>query len=1019
MLFRKFILFIFFSFLSVSAYSDVTNPHKHNCEKSATLRDFESSLLNLRSQIKGVELFLSNSTEGDILISSVFGSDFEIENTSKRIASLKTMIEEQQGVSVESYTIRNCLKELKLLSQYKIFTEESKRLQLLKITLLEKNLEHKDVLRLERLSKNQLPEMIQDIEVENLKTIYKKNKLESGLLKNEGAALSEKNSAIRDTISVESDLTRVEIELLDQRIRSNERLQSKIHQFKTTSAKMVAITSQMNTLDSDVMEKKFEELEVIWLALTKENFTYLFNKENILELPLIPLRVSSENTRTLSPVIVKKREELLMLKKQIVREYSTKKNEELKLLNQLIRNSSSLRSVYFSKLSSSYIVSRVFDADFYVLIQNEILSSPHRIISYLLSKYLYIQEQISLGREGVLNLSLIAFNILFIILCFFSVKYFFSQINPIIDRFFHNALARNNKKYFTRKLFAVWRKIRNYSVPLLWLLVLFLIKDLSVTSNFQLGIVVLQVYLSASLLKSLVVFFLGSISKIDATNFSQFKLKAHQTSEKFKKITLFYFYFMLLFEITIGKVYLYSALNVVILIYLIYSLVEESSLWESEFTKYSEKKFSGLIVEKFFGTIKVFPKKLHASFILLFILILLVFDFLIELTEKFEFSKKISANLFKKQIENIEISHDQTNSIPESYSQNFSPMSLDDNSEYVHTINDIEGKVQSEVNEWLYDKSDEHSVVLYGDKGVGKTTLLKKIRTELSLNEELDIQYIKIPPKILDVDSLDDFLLSLFCSQGPKFDIYQLDNTLLKKTVFILDEAQNLFLSKTGGFEAYYRFVNIVNLNTTNTFWVLSFNKYSWMYLDRAFARTKYFRNIIEVKGWNDLKIKELIMKRHSKTPFKLSYDLLISATRSQDEIDKYSSIESKFFKLLWELSNGNPRSALFLWLSALSRKNNYTFNVNIPKESEFESLERLPDELMFVIANVLKHENLTASELEETTNLNEGLVRNSIRIALEKQFLFRDDNRRYMIDISSQYKLIRHLRAKNFIYGN
>lgn len=73
--------------------------------------------------------------------------------------------------------------------------------------------------------------------------------------------------------------------------------------------------------------------------------------------------------------------------------------------------------------------------------------------------------------------------------------------------------------------------------------------------------------------------------------------------------------------------------------------------------------------------------------------------------------------------------------------------------------------------------------------------------------------------------------------------------------------------------------------------------------------------------------------------------------------------------------------------MSALSRKSKNVFNVYIPKESGLDGIEKMPDELMFVIAHVLKHENLSSSEIEMTTNLQKGLVRNAIKLALEKKF--------------------------------
>ena len=160
-------------------------------------------------------------------------------------------------------------------------------------------------------------------------------------------------------------------------------------------------------------------------------------------------------------------------------------------------------------------------------------------------------------------------------------------------------------------------------------------------------------------------------------------------------------------------------------------------------------------------------------------------------------------------------------------------------------------------------------------------------------------------------------------------------------------------------------------------------------------------------------------MLRHSKSKYKLSYDLLINATRSQDEVDRYSSVEAKFFKLLWELSQGNPRTALYLWLTALSKKNRSTFNVNIPKELELTQMQKLNDNMLFVLAHILKHENLSMREIEMTTNFPKGVVSNSIKLGQERKFLYKDSERRFMIDIASQHGIIKYLRLKNFIYGN
>ena len=167
------------------------------------------------------------------------------------------------------------------------------------------------------------------------------------------------------------------------------------------------------------------------------------------------------------------------------------------------------------------------------------------------------------------------------------------------------------------------------------------------------------------------------------------------------------------------------------------------------------------------------------------------------------------------------------------------------------------------------------------------------------------------------------------------------------------------------------------------------------------------------------MKIKELIKKRHSQTDFSLSYDVLISATKSEEEIDKYSSIENKFFKLLWELSNGNPRAALYLWTKSLKYSGTKSLTVNIPNISSNLKLHSLSDDVLFVLAAILKHENLGVKDIEKVTNLPVGVCRNSIKIGIESSLIYKDSNNKYMIDMINQYAIIKHLRSKNFIYGS
>lgn len=987
-----------------SAFSQV-------CQKQQVEENYKSAISTLTSKTEKLEKIIAGENIGDFSLQDVFGVEFKIEQTSQRIEKLEHLLTSDAPVSVEHQNLFECLKNLSKEQSKEQLVALSSEFINLKIELLKKNNLLDDSLRQTDLTGTSLPQIKEQINQENTSALKLKKELENYLIQSESA----KNNKDAKFESYKTEFTKQKIELLDKKLSTNKDLEEKIVAFERFSKKLKQFSKEIESDNQEVLEENFLAIEKLWLEIAKENYIDLFWTSKKFEIKSIPI-VPSEYEKT---DLVVQYKELVELRREILREYTDKKNQQLKLLNQLVTNGSSMRAAYYRALGLSYFFKSLGSLKTLELIKNEISTAPYRVISYFYKKYLYVSEQLSLGREGYVKISAHVAVILFIIILLYSLMHFYKKVSTKLDDIVRQLMSQFRRFYLVQKIYGLWSKIKENTESVLWILTLEFFKSIEYFDDLHLLIWGIQVYLGAAIIENLVTVFLGAISKLDTSNFANFKIRAAETSKKFKNIFLFYFLALIIIEATVGRVYLYTLVYFVVLLYTIYQLIMECSKWEDELRKYAERRFAGAIVERYSKIIAIFPSRLNAVLMFGFIISFQIFNIFVSLTENFEISKKISANLFKKQIEKIEASEGADEAIPSEYKESFSPKSLDNQEEYVESAQKLEPRILGEISEWIEGKTEEHSLVIFGDKGIGKTTLLKRIEFELSQQEDLDLKYMKIPSKTVEKANLYKLVQKIFNFEEESFNIYNIDKKCTKKTVVFLDECQNIFLSKAGGFDAYHGLLNLINMNTDNIYWVMSFNKYSWLFLDRAFGRTQFVRNVFEVSGWSDNKIKELILKRHSKTKFKLSYDLLISATRSQDEIDKYSSVESKFFKLLWELSRGNPRAALFLWISALSRRNLSTFNVHVPRGAELEGVEKLSDELLFVVAGVLKHENLTASELESVTNLQRGLIRNALKIGMERRFLFRDERSRFMVDITTQYALIKYLRTKNFIYGS
>ena len=194
-----------------------------------------------------------------------------------------------------------------------------------------------------------------------------------------------------------------------------------------------------------------------------------------------------------------------------------------------------------------------------------------------------------------------------------------------------------------------------------------------------------------------------------------------------------------------------------------------------------------------------------------------------------------------------------------------------------------------------------------------------------------------MPPKISTREDALGFFQNVlsFDFRGNILSIREWDKAA-PRTVLYLDDAHNFFLASIGGFQGFKDFLDLINSGTRNLFVCATFNIHSWMYLDSIFGKNRYFRNVIGLSPWSENDIRSLIMKRHGKSDFLLTYDPVISAGSMYSERDNLENADRKFFRLLWEQSDGNPRTAIYSWLTCIEPRGG-ALHVGLPRDPEGE----------------------------------------------------------------------------------
>ena len=389
---------------------------------------------------------------------------------------------------------------------------------------------------------------------------------------------------------------------------------------------------------------------------------------------------------------------------------------------------------------------------------------------------------------------------------------------------------------------------------------------------------------------------------------------------------------------------------------------------------------------------------------------------------EYDFFKRMGAELFRRRIASAAGrekhgagAREHAPGVPKDYLGWFDLDAPTDPTLLIDPANGVVEEIEGAVDDWLHEEAGEHSLALCGDKGSGKSSLLRVMERDCGLCRT---QRIVVPPKLCTRDAVLQFFgaqLGVDLSSG--LEPLLGTDPERKKTLVMVDEAHNLFLAKLGGFDGYRAFMELVNAPTSNLFWCVVFNRRSWNYLSGVVGGAPSFRRVVEVPPMGDEDIQRLIMTRHRRSSYRLAYDAIIRATQSEDDSGAAEQVETQFFRLLWGQSRGNPRAAIVLWVGALTAQRNGRLKVGVPQFQPVKGLERLGDDAWFVYSAILRHENLAADEAAVVTNLPLSVVRDALRIGIESRAIAQGANDRYRVTPAAQFYLTQLLLGKNFIH--
>lgn len=825
------------------------------------------------------------------------------------------------------------------------------------------------------------------------------------------------------------DKTLKQIKHQDKLLADSEKIWKK--SFQERSDKYNAILTKLDKIDASLYKKSnceslnedYRYVVELWRSFVEDSFANISGAIVERNLPeLITYNGFSKESGILESKILDIEKKYTNLKahyNSYSHNFDVALEKDTLFYNKILLSSGKLRSKIYQRLS------RVKDKSIYEFnnenledLWREIRIIPLRWTATFYSKVLEFRDHFYAGPVGyvVMLKELTIFSLLILFLIGFI--WFFNRLTDnfeeIAERYLRKAY-RSNEHWILQYILSLVNK----SMPLLVLQAgLWLIEGIlekTTISELAEFIPYINYYIIYRLSLIIISY---TITRFKAQNFIMIDYSTHaKILRSFTAIFKFILINMMLLhtiDAIVGEAMVYGiCYQIFIFAGLVYSVYLIDN-WRVKIFKYLAQNFK----EKTYLLLQPHFHYFYAPLAAALVFLMIILDKLLYLIriwlDQFDFSKKISAKIFLAQIKKVASSNKEEilQKLPDYYLKAFSRKenmfkSIVTPKEFIDCRLIIE--------KWLGQRTKVHSMMITGSYGSGKSTLLSSLAQNFSKEQ---YKHLSIASKTLATDILLNELKKILGGKSNDVDMLIVEwSKREEKIIICIDDAHNLFLSNPGGCDAIKSLIHIINGDIKNIFWVVAFHNYAWDYISKVLDCNQCFDKSIGLESWSSEDIEDLIIKRHKETNYELSYDDIFFALEKKHLKATIDYMKSKFFKLLWEQSDGNPSRAISLWLNSLRYEGYKTLHVSLPPEFNISTILDVGNNILFVCAAILRHEFLSSKQIQLVTNETEGTILYILKLCLKKDIIIQDQNLNYRLNPEYAGNIVKMLKRKNYVY--
>lgn len=299
-----------------------------------------------------------------------------------------------------------------------------------------------------------------------------------------------------------------------------------------------------------------------------------------------------------------------------------------------------------------------------------------------------------------------------------------------------------------------------------------------------------------------------------------------------------------------------------------------------------------------------------------------------------------------------------------------------------------------------FQSGEKGLLMISGGRNTGKTSLSRRI-AELSFDKK-NIYTLK-SPKSCSSD-LQHFELNLANALHANEDMYRWLDELTVPSVVIINDLELWWERRPQGTAVIQHIIHLSQQYGNKILFIVNVHEQSLVLIDQLTQLRTWSLDTIICRPFDARQLRDMILLRHQSGGLKLVID-----KQNEDEMSNWEY--AKIFNRIFDLSGGNPGTAITIWLSCITNISGNILFMKKPSDQDNRLNEEFTETEMLLLLQLVLHRRLSKETLSELLQTDVDVLTDRLNLLLQKGVLRKPATDVYGVHPLVEMHLIKKLK--------